>query len=286
MTTQTLNPEARRAVERERVDAACKALLTSEGWSRWVRARSVFRSYSFNNQLLIALQAPDATRVAGFQAWRKLGRQVRKGETSIRIYAPMPYRKELKPGEEETGVRFRAVPVFDLAQTDAVAGVEQLPLEPPGQPVTGDSHASLIPRLCDHAAELGYTVRFEPTHGHDGYCSRSKRVIGVNSELAPNGRLRVLVHELCHTHDAGYDTYERAACEVIVDCATHVVCTSVGLDVSADTIPYIAGWAEQDDAISAITRFAGVIDELCKELEAALVRDPAGDSSGSASCRV
>ena len=78
----------------------------------------------------------------------------------------------------------------------------------------------------------------------------------------------------------------RAACEVIVDCATHVICASVGLDVSADSIPYIAGWAEQDDAISVITRFAGVIDELCKELEAALVRDPAGDPNDSVTCRV
>ena len=268
MTTQTLTPEARRAAERERVDAACKALLTSEGWRRWVRARSVFRSYSFNNQLLIALQAPEATRVAGFQGWRKLGRQVRKGETSIRIYAPMPYRNEDKPGEEETGMRFRAVPVFDLAQTDPIPGVEQLPLEPPGHPITGDSHAHLIPRLCDHASELGYTVRFEQTSGHDGYCDRAKRMIVVNSELAANGRLRVLIHELCHAHDAGYDAYERATCEVIVDCATHIICTSVGLDASADSIPYIAGWAEQDDALGAITRFASVIDGLAATLEA------------------
>ena len=272
MTTQTLTPEARRAVERERVDAACKALLTSEGWKRWICARSVFRSYSFKNQLLIALQAPEATRVAGFQAWRKLGRQVRNGETCIRIYAPMPYRKEREPGEEELGIRFRAVPVFDLAQTDPIPGAEQIPLEPPGEPVTGDSHAQLIPRLCDHAAELGYTVRFEPTSGHDGYCDRAKRVIVVNSQLAPNGRLRVLIHELCHAHDAGYDTYERATCEVIVDCATHIICTSVRLDVSADTIPYIAGWAEQNDAISTITRFAGVIDTLAATLESVLAR--------------
>ena len=270
MTSQTLTPEARRAVERERVDAACKALLTSEGWRRWIRARSVFRSYSFNNQLLIALQAPEATRVAGFQAWRTLGRQVRKGETSIRIYAPMPYRKEVKPGEDELSLRFRAVPVFDLAQTDPISGADQLPLEPPGQPIAGDSHAHLIPRLCDHASELGYTVRFEPTSGHDGYCNRAERVVVVNSELAANGRLRVLIHELCHAHDAGYDTYERATCEVIVDCATHIICTSVSLDVSADSIPYIAGWAEQDDAISAITRFAGVIDRLAATLETAL----------------
>ena len=270
MTVQTLTPEARRAVERERVDAACKALLTSAGWKRWIRARSVFRSYSFNNQLLIALQAPEATRVAGFQAWRKLGRQVRKGETSIRIYAPMPYRKDGTAGEEELGLRFRAVPVFDHAQTDPIPGAEQLPLEPPGEPVTGDSHAHLIPRLCSHASELGYQVRFEPTSGHDGYCNRSKRMIVVNSELAPNGQLRVLVHELCHAHDTGYDAYERATCEVIVDCATHIVCTSIGLNVSADTVPYITGWAEQDDALSAITRFASAIDGLAARLEEVL----------------
>ena len=162
------------------------------------------------------------------------------------------------------------LPCPSCAQTDSIPGVEQLPLEPPGEPVTGDSHAHLIPRLCDHASELGYTVRFEPTHGHDSYCSHSKRLIVVNSELPANGRLRVLIHELCHAHDAGYDAYERAACEVIVDCATHVICAGVGLDVSADSIPYIAGWAEQDDAISAITRFASVIDTLAATLETAL----------------
>ena len=59
---------------------------------------------------------------------------------------------------------------------------------------------------------------------------------------------------------------------MIVDCSTHVVCTSVGLDVSADTVPYIVGWAEQDVAISTITRFAGVIDGLAATIESVLIR--------------
>ena len=94
MSTQTHHERAdRRALERERITSACEALLTSDGWRQWVRTRSTFRSYSLNNQFLIALQAPEATRVCGFHAWRSLGRQVRRGETSIRIIAPIASRK-------------------------------------------------------------------------------------------------------------------------------------------------------------------------------------------------
>ena len=66
MSTPTTTKTSRTA-ERERVAEACRALLSSDGWRRWVRARSAFHSYSLNNQLLIVLQSPDATRIAGFQ---------------------------------------------------------------------------------------------------------------------------------------------------------------------------------------------------------------------------
>src|ERR1700733_12200708 len=90
----TTTPHARRTAERERGEEACRALLSSDGWQRWVRARSAFHTYSLNNQLLIVLQSPNATRVAGFHTWRKLGRQVRKGERSIRILAPLVLRAD------------------------------------------------------------------------------------------------------------------------------------------------------------------------------------------------
>jgi hypothetical protein len=81
--------------------------------------------------------------------------------------------------------------------------------------------------------------------------------------------MRVLIHELCHAHGADYTTYDRAACEVIVDCATHMTCLTLGLDVSGETIPYIAGWGGRD-ALDAVTRFAAVIDGLAANIEAAL----------------
>src|SRR5579859_7776385 len=82
---------ARRQADRERMEQAARALLSSEGWERWVRVRSSngLARYSFGNQLLIAMQRPDATFVAGFRAFLELNRCVKKGERAIRILAPM-----------------------------------------------------------------------------------------------------------------------------------------------------------------------------------------------------
>ena len=84
----------RRQADRDRLEQAARALLSSEGWQRWVRVRSTngLSRYSFGNQLLIAMQCPDATYVAGFRAFLDLNRCVRKGERAIRILAPMSVR--------------------------------------------------------------------------------------------------------------------------------------------------------------------------------------------------
>jgi len=84
----------RRRAERERLECAARELLSSDGWARWVKVRSTngLAGYSFHNQLLTALQRPDATYVAGFRAFLQLNRCVRKGERAIRILAPMSIR--------------------------------------------------------------------------------------------------------------------------------------------------------------------------------------------------
>src|SRR5947209_11040949 len=84
--------DQRRAEDRERLKHAAEQLLTSDGWQRWVRvrARGGLARLSLNNQLLVALTMPDASFVAGFRAWLKLGYCVRKGEKAIRIIAPIP----------------------------------------------------------------------------------------------------------------------------------------------------------------------------------------------------
>lgn len=113
----------RRAADRERLHQAAQQLLTSDGWQRWVhvRARGGLARLSLNNQLLVALSCPDATFVAGFKAWLALGYCVRKGETAIRIIAPMPIknRDDDRQSDEDAQPRllFKAVSVFDRTRS-------------------------------------------------------------------------------------------------------------------------------------------------------------------------
>jgi hypothetical protein len=122
-----------------------------------------------NNQLLIALARPDATFVAGFRSWLELGYQVGKGEKAIWILAPLKIKERDRVSGEETGetrTLFRAVPVFDRAYV--TAGEHAVALEPPVEPLSGDSHEHLLEPLERFAGTLGFTVTFETIDGPAG----------------------------------------------------------------------------------------------------------------------
>jgi hypothetical protein len=269
---------ARRADDRQRLEQAARALLSSEGWQRWVavRSRNGLARYSFGNQLLIAAQRPDASYVAGFRAFLELNRCVRKGERAIRIFAPMSFRNrdadtaERQPSseaEQPARTLFRAVPVFDVSQTDPLPDKEPVPLHSPQQPIQGATHAHLIRPLTQLAGELGYTVATRPLNGPaDGWCDSQKREIVTNQELAANAQVRVLVHELAHALGVDYHSYGRRRAEVLVDTVTYIVCGSVGLDVSSSTVPYVAGWGETGE-LDAIRAFAETIDKIARRIE-------------------
>lgn len=281
-TTERDRDERRRA-DRDRLEQAARALLQSEGWKRWVRvrARNGVARYSFNNQLLIATQRPGATYVAGFHAFLELNRCVRKGERAIRILAPMSLRvrsTESPPAQEEASPEqpakrtfFRAVAVFDVSQTEPLPNTDPVPLEPPSEPIVGDSHAGLLPALEDLACALGYEVSCRPLieDSADGWCDLKAGQIVVNSALAANGQVRVLVHEIAHVLGITYADYGRRRSEVLVDTITYIVCSSFGLDTGGSSIPYVAGWGA-DGALDAIREFAQTIDGLSRRIEEAV----------------
>ncbi len=280
----------RRQADRDRLEQAARALLSSDGWQRWVRVRSTngLSRYSFGNQLLIAMQRPDATYVAGFRAFLELNRCVRKGERAIRILAPMTLgprdtdATENKAGVEATPSKrtvFRAVSVFDVSQTDALPGTEPIPLESPCQPIEGESHAHLLPALEDLARELGYVARFEALDGSaDGWCDSEKHEIVVNGAISANAQVRVLVHEIAHALGVGYGEYGRRRAEVLVDTVTFIVCGSVGLDTSGSSVPYVAGWGESGD-LAAIRGYAETIDKLARRIEESLTAPSRADET-------
>jgi len=259
--------ETKRAEARDAIHRAARALLTSDGWRKWAETRATFHDYSLNNCMLIAMQCPEATHVAGFKAWKQLGRHVRKGEHGLKIMAPMVVQRRDDDDEsDETITLFRAVSVFDISQTDG----EPLP-EPPCEPVTGNSHAPYIAKLERFAQSIGYRVEYRPLEHSGGFCRASERLICVSTNTASaNGRVRTLIHELSHA--VGVPTYKehgRADAEVIVETAAVIVCGAIGLDTSGESIPYIAGWGEAND-VEAIRRYAETVDTIARTLESAV----------------
>ena len=279
--------DQRREHDRERLHQAAEQLLTSDGWQRWVRvrARGGLSRLSLNNQLLVALSCPEATFVAGFKAWLDLGYCVRKAEKAIRIVAPMP----IKPSEDQDNdqgrsrprVLFKGVSVFDRSQVAPLDGVDAAPLEPPCEPLTGESHAHLLEPMQEFTESLGFAVSFEQIPGSTGgWCDQKHRRIVVDADQPANARLRILIHETIHALGVGYAEYGRERAEVIVDTATHLVAASVGLDVSGESVPYVAGWGETG-ALEAVTGFASTIDELARRVESALTAETAARSVGA-----
>jgi antirestriction protein ArdC len=275
----------RRAAEREQMREAVEALRTSEGWQRWLKVRRHFHTYSFHNQLMIAMQLGHATRVTGFRRWLDIGYCVRKGEHAIRIWAPcLPSKKAMKSWresgakpEDEPGVFFRLVPVFDASQVDPLPDFpgEPMPLEPPHEPIAGDGLADRIPPLVEFADLLELEVAIEKIPGAaSGYHEPATgRIVveDVSPAFTANAQVSVLVHEIAHALvriDRREDDpkLDYASEEVVVESVAYSVCASLGLDSGGSAVPYVAGWAEglEGDPIEA---YAALIDRLARRIE-------------------
>ncbi len=155
---------------RERIDSSIDTLAravddvrASETFRQYLDVQARFHKYSWHNCMLIASQRPEATRVAGYRTWQKLGRQVNKGQHGIMIFAPCPWKRERETstGETETqqGVYFRVVHVFDVGQTD---GADLPDVDVPTLEAAADD---LLARLRTVAEHRGIVVRFGPIDG-------------------------------------------------------------------------------------------------------------------------
>ena len=246
---------------RERLAAAVEQLADSETFAAWLRARGAFHDYSFGNVCLIVSQCPDATQVAGYRTWQKLGRQVRKGERGIRILAPCVVKRETEAGEESHAMFFRTVSVFDVGQTDG----EPLP-ELEYRPLEGDC-PDLADFLCGVAMAAGLEIRREPlADGMHGYLRRSEQLIVVDSGCSEAMAAKVVAHELGHyfdpflcEHPDAY-TAHRGDCEGVAESVAYVVAAHYGLDAGPSAVAYVASWTEGD---------ASRVRELAERIDAA-----------------
>ncbi|MGB9963007.1 ImmA/IrrE family metallo-endopeptidase (plasmid) [Halobacterium sp. MBLA0001] len=261
----------------------------SDEFQEWLDVQSRFHDYSYRNSLLIKLQRPDATKVAGYNTWRnEFDRHVQEGEQAIWIWAPIITKQcpecenspsyheqsdceydETPPKEWSEGlVGFKPTAVFDVSQTEG----EPLPeLE---TEATGDAD-DLVPALKDAAAEIGMTVRIvdaaEWEHGDaKGVCKyRSTRdlqpVVEAKARSNQADLAVTLIHEFAHAllHADVTDEIERSKREVEAEAVAYIVGRYFGLDTSGSAF-YVAAW--QDDDADAIQERLGRIGSTAEEL--------------------
>jgi antirestriction protein ArdC len=249
------NPEQAKQATKDTLamlHAGIDRLESSEDWQRFLSVAAKFHDYSLGNQLLIALQAPHASRVAGFLRWLELGRHVRKGEKGIRIMAPMVFSSRTKAEdgtetEEEHIVRlFKAVSVFDVSQTDG----EDLPTMPISR-IGSDAGAALFERLLAHANGRGLRVAFEAftDPNLNGQYNSSTKTITLREGLSMAHRCKTLAHELGHHYDPRLDVdglteTGRANREVLAESVAYLVLAAEGIESDCYSFAYIASWTK------------------------------------------
>ena len=225
-------------------------LTCSAEWRRYLEIQGRFYRYSYADALLIARQFPDATQVAGFSAWRRMHRVVRRGERAIWILAPLRSRNPGAEGDEvvERVRGFRAVAVFDLSQTEGE------PLPAPFSRLEGGDPDGAYDRLCALASRIDWKVQLrELAGGVNGDCSHATRIIRVEVRNAPAQRVKTLAHELAHAlmHER---VESRGLAELEAESAAYVVCATLGIDSSDYSLGYVATWAGGGPAAATAIR--------------------------------
>jgi antirestriction protein ArdC len=262
-----------------RLDTAVRGIQESDLFQRYLAAQARFHSYSWGNVLLILGQRPTASRVASYRTWQSLGRQVRRGETGIRIVVPMRRRisnAASSEGSEADGADVLPVPmprrvlyfgtgvVFDVAQTDGDPLPEvRVPL------LDGPDGPGLGTRLERMAQAEGITVErvpeIEGSRAVGTYSPSARRIIV--RELEPAQMTKTLAHELAH-HFAEADRSSPEE-ETVAESVAYVVCAHYGLDTGARSFPYVATWAEQPQVLkAAMTRIQTVSTTMIRLIDA------------------
>ena len=281
----------------DRLEQGIQDLFESDRFKEYLQVMSKFHNYSFNNTLLIAMQKPDATLIAGYNSWKNLfGRQVSRGAKGIKVIAPSPYKvkKEIdkidpktqkpvtdkngKPVKEETEVTvpaFKVVSVFDVSQTEGKElpsiGVDEL---------TGDveQYADFF-KATEQASPA--PVGFEKIEsGAKGYYSQTEKRIAINEGMSELQNLKTLIHEIAHAklHDIDLnapakeqaDRPDRRTREVQAESIAYAVCQHYGLDTSDYSFSYVAQWSsgrELAELKASLETIRSTASELIKDID-------------------
>ena len=282
----------------DRLEQGIAELFDSERYKEYLKVMSKFHNYSFRNTVLIAMQKPDASLVAGFSAWKNnFERNVMKGQKGIKIIAPSPYKikqemqkidphtqkpiigKDGKPVTEEKEITipaYKVVSVFDVSQTEG----KELP-DIAVDELTGD-----VDRYKDFFAALEKTspvpIAFENIEGGShGYYHLEDKRIAINEGMSELQTLKTAIHEIAHAklHDIDLNApkdeqqphVDRRTREVEAESVAYTVCQHYGLDTSDYSFGYVAGWSsgrELSELKSSLETIRSAAAEIINSIDA------------------
>ena len=281
----------------DRLEQGITELFDSERYKEYLKVMSKFHNYSFRNTVLIAMQKPDASLVAGFSAWKNnFERNVMRGQKGIKIIAPSPYKikqemqkidphtqkpiigKDGKPVTEEKEITipaYKVVSVFDVSQTEG----KELP-DIAVDELTGD-----VDRYKDFFAALEKTspvpIAFENIEGGShGYYHLEDKRIAINEGMSELQTLKTAIHEIAHAklHDIDLNApkdeqprVDRRTREVEAESVAYTVCQHYGLDTSDYSFGYVAGWSsgrELSELKSSLETIRGAAAEIINSIDA------------------
>ena len=281
----------------ERLEQGVKDIFTSEMYTTYLRTMAKFHNYSFNNTLLIAMQRPDATLVAGFNAWKnKFNRYVKKGEKGIQIIAPAPIKEveEREKIDKDTGLavlnengepemerveyvvpRFRVTTVFDVSQTDG----EPIPSLEVNELTASVKDYALLTAAIEQVSPV--PMRFDEIEGDaKGYYSDADKEICIQVGMGESQTIKTMIHEVAHAMLHNSDSMkqrgeekDRLTKETEAESIAFTVCSVLGIDTSDYSFPYVASWAsgkemkELKDSMDTIRLTAA---DFLEKLEAAV----------------
>jgi len=263
MKTEEIRKMGEEAIERLAAELETQPSAALQKYFRAMASASL-RRYSISNMLLILSQCPGAIRVAGFHAWQKMGRHIKKGAKGIAILAPMVMRQKkvvvTGPDEddivekEEEVVRYKPVYVWDVSMT------EGKPLPEPNR-VQGDPGVYLQ-RLEDYVARLGIKLEYGPTMDAEGFTTGDRIVLKL--AMSPAATFSVLVHETAHVR-LGHCGAEltRMQREAEAEGCAAVVSEAIGLNVGTASSDYLKNYkVTKETLLASLIRIRDVAAEI------------------------
>jgi len=262
----------------KQLESGVKDVFSSEKYAEYLAFVSKFYDYSINNSILIYMQMPTASLVAGFKAWQtKFKRNVKKGEKGIKILAPIPRKFEKVVKDAVTGAEtvkeinytdFRAAYVFDVSQTEG----EEIPKFV--SDLNGD--VKCFAEIVEKLKELSpVPVSFEAFDSPaKGFYSHAEKKIVVQPDMSEQQQLKTLIHEISHAilhndDDGAEKEADRHTKEVQAESVAYTVCAAMGIDTSEYSFGYVASWSNGKETKELIESM-DVIRKTAKDMIEAL----------------